>query len=86
MLPTLKIFWEHSRENIAVRPSPEARQRFRACEDKIQAQLGLDFVDELDNAWNDIHLGELDRAYEQGFLDAFRLWAEVTAVGGGNWT
>lgn len=82
MLPTLQILWEAARSTRTDASFQEKQERFRACEDKIQAQLGLDFVDELDNAWDDLHLAELDCAFEQGFLAAFRLWAEMCSLNG----
>lgn len=48
-----------------------------ALQDEIQARFGLDFLDEWDAAWTARHSAEVDRAYEQGFLTAFRLWMEV---------
>ena len=66
------------------RPRPsdgEKLQKLIALQDKIQARFGLDFVNELCAAWDDFHMEELDRAYEDGFLTAFRLWMEVAGHG-----
>lgn len=80
MLPTLQILWESARSTAMGQTSKEKLKRFRACEDKIVAQFGLEFVDELENAWDELHLAELDRAYQAGFLTAFQLWMEVSSA------
>lgn len=67
-------------------PDPAEQEKLHkliALQDKVQARFGLDFVNELSTAWDDLHLSELDHAYEEGFLTAFRLWMEVAALGCG---
>lgn len=82
MLPTLQILWEAACPTKMDASFKEKQELLRACEDKIHAQFGLDFVDELENAWNDLHMAELDCAFEQGFLAAFRLWVEMCSLNG----
>ena len=80
MSPILQILQEFS-HTTAVEPSyTEKLQNLIVLQEKIQHQFGLSFLDEFSAAWNDLHMAELDRAYEQGFLTAFRLWAEVSAM------
>lgn len=70
------VQWEHSD------PAQDKKlNKLISLHNKIQAQFGLDFINELSTAWDDLHLTELDRAYEEGFLTAFRLWMEVSALG-----
>lgn len=83
MLPTLKILWETTDSTRIETSFKEKQERFGACEEKIHTHLGLDFANELLNAWDDLHMAELDRAFEQGFLAAWRLWAEVSAASNG---
>lgn len=83
MSPTLQVLWESVPSK---RPSESLQQkldRFLVYEDQISQCLGLRFTTELENAWDDLHAAELDRAYEAGFVTAFRLWAEVSATGQG---
>lgn len=68
---------EYSSRNPA---TLEMLQRLNALQDKIKAEFGMPFLNEYSDAWNDIHLDEIDRAYEHGFLTAFRLWMEVSAI------
>lgn len=69
------VQWEHS--------DPEQSKKLNrliSLHNKVQTQFGLDFVNELSTAWDELHDAELDRAYEEGFLTAFRLWMEVSAI------
>lgn len=71
-------------ESTQTRKTPEAleqkRDRFLIYENQVSEQLGWHFTMELESAWDELHAAELDRAYEQGFLAAFRLWQEITLL------
>lgn len=72
------VQWKHSD------PAQDKKlNKLISLHNKIQAQFGLGFVDELSKAWDDLHLSELEHAYEAGFVTAFHLWMEVSALGRG---
>lgn len=83
MTPTLQILWDSAQPSSSASAAKEKMQKLIPLQDKIQTQFGLEFLDQWDRAWDDLHLSELDCAFEQGFLAAFRLWMEVSAMGHG---
>lgn len=80
MTPTLQILWDSARPSGSASETQEKLQRLIDLQDKIQTQFGLAFLDQWDRAWDDLHMVELDRAFEQGFLAAFQLWMEVSSL------
>ena len=77
MTPILEILLEATRPKELPKPFQEKLDRFMVLENQLQEQLGWQFTMDLESAWDDLHAAELDRAYEQGFLTAFRLWMEL---------
>lgn len=83
MSPTLQMLWEFNSPNHVPDPLQQKLDRFMVLESQVQEQFGWRFVMDLEAAWDELHEAQLDRAFEQGFLAAFRLWAEVWALGQG---
>ena len=78
MSPILQALQESVEYNNRTPATLEMLQRLSALQDKIKAEFGMPFLNEYSDAWNDLHLDEIDRAYEAGFVTAFRLWMEVS--------
>lgn len=83
MSPTLQILWESASPGCVSDSFQQKADRFLLYEAQITEQLGLQFTMQLESAWDELHGAELDRAFEQGFLTAFRLWMEVSGHSGG---
>lgn len=83
MSPTLQMLWESIPHGRVSGPLRQKLDRFMLYEDQITQQLGWQFTMDLESAWDDLHAAQLDDAFEQGFLTAFRLWMEVSALGRG---
>lgn len=83
MTPMLQILLESTQVKEKPGPLEQKRDRFLIYENQVSKQLGWHFTMELESAWDELHAAELDRAYEQGFLAAFRLWQEVTVLAHG---
>lgn len=81
MSPTLQTLWESASPGHVSEPLQQKSDRFMLYEDQIRERLGWQFTMELESAWDDLHAAQLDDAFEQGFLTAFRLWAEVSVLG-----
>lgn len=81
MTPILEILLEATRPKEPPKPFQEKLDRFMVLENQLQEQLGWQFTMDLESAWDELHAASLDRAYEEGFLTAFRLWMEVSALG-----
>lgn len=80
MSPTLEILHEAIQFGKPDITYQKKLNNLISFQDKVQAQFGLDFLNEFTNAWDDLHMVELDRAFEQGFLAAFQLWMEVSSL------
>lgn len=80
MTPTLQMLWESASSCHAAEPLQKKLDRFMMLESQVQEQLGWHFTMDLESAWDDVHAAQLDDAYERGFLTAFRLWMEVSAI------
>lgn len=80
MTPILEILLEATRPKEPPEPFQEKLDRFMVLENQLQEQLGWQFTMDLESAWDELHAAELDRAYEEGFLTAFRLRMEVSAL------
>ena len=80
MLPTLRILQQAQTRSVLKEEITEKAGRFLLYEEKIQGQFGLDFVNQMENAWEELHTAQLDDAYTAGFLAAWKLWAEVTTL------
>lgn len=83
MTPMLQILLESTQVKEKPGPLEQKIDRFLIYENQVSEQLGWQFTMELESAWDELRAAELDRAYEQGFLTAFRLWQEVTALAHG---
>lgn len=81
MTPILEILLEATRPKEPPKPFQEKLDHFMVLENQLQEQLGWQFTMDLESAWDELHAAELDRAYEHGFITAFRLWMEVSALG-----
>lgn len=81
MSPTLQMLWESTPHDRVSDSLQQKLDHFMLYEDQITQQLGWQFTVELESAWDDLHGAQLDDAFEQGFLTAFRLWVEVSAIG-----
>lgn len=77
MTPILEILLEATQSKELPKPLQEKLDRFMALESQVQEQLGWQFTMDLESAWDELHATDLDRAYEHGFLTAFRLWMEL---------
>lgn len=80
MLPTIQILYEAGSYTPISAELKQKSAAYHAYQDQIREQFGLTFVNGMDDALNDYQLAELDRAFEQGFLAAWNLWAEVCSV------
>lgn len=73
----MRTLWEAT---CSMEMSAETKRRMKKLlvyEDQIQAQFGLEFVQELEAAWDEVQVHELESAFARGFLTAFRLWMEA---------
>ena len=82
MLPTLQILYEAGSFTPISAELKQKSAAYHTYQDQIRERFGLTFVNGMDDALNDYQLAELDRAFEQGFLAAWKLWAEVTNLTG----
>ena len=80
MSPTLQTLWESASPNHISDPLRQKFDRLLLYENQVREQLGWQFTMELESAWDDVHAAQLDDAFERGFLTAFRLWMEVSAL------
>ena len=80
MLPTLQILQQAQTHSVLKEEITDKIDRFLPYEEKIQGQFGLDFVNSMEQVWDELHETQLDDAYTSGFLAAWNLWAEVCSV------
>lgn len=80
MLPTLEILQQAQTHSVLKEEITEKMGRFLPYEEKIRGHFGLDFVNQMENAWDELHETQLDDAYTAGFLAAWKLWAEVSGI------
>lgn len=80
MLPTLEILQQAQTHTVLKEEIAEKIDRFLPYEEKIRGQFGLDFVNKMECAWDELHETQLDDAFTAGFLAAWRLWAEVSTL------
>ena len=80
MTSILEILLEATQPKEPSKLLQQKLDRFLVLESRLQEQLGLQFTTDLESAWDELHAADLDRAYEHGFLTAFRLWMEVSAI------
>lgn len=78
MLPTLQTLWESTPSSATDKPVQKRLERLLLYENQVQEHLGWKFAIEMERAWDDLHHAEIERAFEQGFLTAWKLWAEVS--------
>ena len=78
MLPTLQILQQAQTTSILKEEVTKKVERLLLYENQVQEHLGWKFAIEMERAWDDLHHAEIERAFEQGFLTAWKLWAEVS--------
>lgn len=80
MLSTIQILYEAGPYTPISDEYKKKSAEYQTYQDQIREHFGLAFVDGMDHALNEFHLTEVDRAFEQGFLAAWKLWVEVSGV------
>ncbi len=79
MSPTIEPLWREYFDNGPHCAAQELRQTCHCYLERISQVLGMEFTDALTGAIDDQHAAELENAYKEGFVTAFRLWMEMAA-------
>lgn len=79
MSRTMEPLWREYFENGPRHTTQELRQTCHCYLERVTQTLGLEFTDALTGAIDDQHVEELENAYREGFVTAFRLWMEMAA-------
>ena len=83
MSPSLEPLWREYLENGPRPARKELRETSHFYLERVTQALGIEFTDALTGAIDDQHEEDMQSAYAEGFLTAFRLWMEMSAGQGG---